>query len=116
MRKKIGTITEAERDEIQHLNYRRQTLATLFRSMAEAEAPCNSRLFEQLISEIAETQMRYDMWFKDKAKHYNWESESSMSWSIDFETCDVFLIAQNSNASPLLVSEAIAGNIGHSIE
>lgn len=87
----VGTLTQAERDEIMQLNYRKQTLQTLFRSLAEETAEVNPRLYNKMMDDMIETQMRYDFWFRDKAAEHKWKSIDGMSWSVDFQTCEVFL-------------------------
>lgn len=91
-RKKVGTITEKERDEIQLLNYRKQTLTTLFRSLADEENDFNPHLYDKMVDDMTKTEQRYDAWFRDKAKQYGWESGDGMSWSVDFDACEVFLV------------------------
>ena len=91
-RKSVGKLTEQERDEIQHLNYRRQTLKTLFRSFAEEENEINPGLYDKLIEDMTQTEQRYDTWFRQEAQQHGWDRADGASWSVDFESCEVFLV------------------------
>ena len=88
----VGTLTGNERDEIQQLNYRKQTLQTVFRSLADENSAFNPQLYDKMMEDMTETQKRYDAWFRDKAREHGWESGDGMSWSVDFETCEVYLV------------------------
>ena len=87
----VDTLTEAERDEIQRLHYRKMTLQTLFRSLSEEKQPLNQELYEKMMEDMIETQAKYDAWFREKAQQRNWTSVDGKHWAIDFQTGDVSL-------------------------
>lgn len=63
-----GTLTENERDEIQRLNYRKQTLQTLFRSLADEHATFNPQLYDKMMNDMIETEQRTTVGFATRPR------------------------------------------------
>lgn len=86
-KKIVGTVSPEQRDEIQGLFERRNSLKELFMIVN----PENTALYERVVADMAETQKNFDLWWSDRAKEYQWESNENGSWEIDFQTCEILL-------------------------
>lgn len=85
--KKVGQVTPEERNEIQRLFERRNGLTEL----AKVLTPDNEELYERLVRDMGETSTRFQKWWDDMSDKYQWESLENGSWSINFDTCEIFL-------------------------
>lgn len=85
--KSVGQVTPEERDAIQALFERRNSLKELFVIVN----PENKELYERVVADMAETQKKFDEWWADRAKKYQWESAVNGNWEINFQTCEIFL-------------------------
>ena len=88
MNKIIGKVTETERDEIQNLFERRNGLNEL----AKILTADNIELYEKLVRDLGETGTKFQQWWDNMAAKYKWESTPNGHWSIDFDTCCIYLI------------------------
>lgn len=86
-KKLVGKVTPEQRDEIQGLFERRNSLKELFPIVS----PENRELYERVIADMAETQKKFEQWWSDRGKEYQWESSECGNWEIDFQTCEIFL-------------------------
>ena len=86
-KKVVGTVTLEQRDQIQGLFERRNSLKELFMIVP----PDNAALYERVVADMAETQKRFDQWWADCAKEYQWEGSEKGNWEIDFQSCEIFL-------------------------
>ena len=86
-RKRVGKVTDEERDQIQSLFERKNGLAEL----AKIISADNSELYERLVSDMGHTQTLFQRWWDDMAAKYKWESSRNGQWEIDFTTCDIYL-------------------------
>ncbi len=91
----VGKVTPSERDEIQTLFERKNSLKELFMIVA----PDNTALYERVVADMAETKRKFDQWWSDRSKEYNWESSPTGSWHIDFETCEISFLQAECNCS-----------------
>ena len=93
-RRLAGKVTPKERDEILALFERKNGLIELARSLAESddEALKNTYFYEKLVEDMGKTASKYQKWWDDRVKIYQWENVSGYSWEIDFDSCQVFLI------------------------
>lgn len=87
MRKKVGTVTESERDEIRRLYERINGLKELTKIVNSD----NHELYEKLVTDMGASVTRYQEWWNTKSDKYNWESSEEGSWEIDFNTCEIYL-------------------------
>ena len=83
----VGQVTESQRDEIQQLFERKNSLAELF-PIVDAN---NQTLYEKVVADMAATGAKFQQWWDDRAEEYGWESSDNGNWEIDFETCEIFL-------------------------
>lgn len=90
IRKKVGQVTPEECHEIQTLFERRNGLAEL----AKIASTDNVGLYEKLVKDMGETTTKFQAWWDEKSKKYGWESHPNGNWEIDFQTCEITLVAK----------------------
>ena len=88
VRKIVGQVTPEERDEIQKLFERKNGLTEL----AKIVTADNNELYEKLVKDMGETGTKFQQWWDEKAKQYNWESHPNGNWEINFQTCEITLV------------------------
>ena len=86
-RKLIGQVTPEERNEIQMLFERRNGLNELAKILTSE----NDNLYEKLVKDMGETNLKYQNWWNRMSQKYMWESKENGNWEINFDTCEVFL-------------------------
>ena len=89
IRKIVGQVTPEERAEIQALFERRNGLNEL----AKILSADNTELYEKLVKDMGETGTKFQQWWNEKAKKYQWESHPHGNWEINFDTCEITLVA-----------------------
>ena len=89
IRKLVGQVTPEERAEIQTLFERRNGLNEL----AKILTADNAVLYEKLVKDMGETGTRFQQWWDTMAAKYQWESAENGNWEINFDTCEIFLVA-----------------------
>jgi CXXX repeat modification system protein len=89
IRKLVGQVTPEERAEIQTLFERRNGLNEL----AKILTADNAELYEKLVKDMGETGTRFQQWWDTMAAKYQWESAENGNWEINFDTCEIFLVA-----------------------
>lgn len=87
-RKKIGQVTEEEKNEIQQLFERRNGLNELSKILTAD----NTELYEKLVKDMGETGTKFQNWWDQMAAKYQWESTENGHWEINFDTCEIFLV------------------------
>lgn len=88
----VGRVTPAERDEIQALYERKNGLTELVIALREnGNMPAGEAFYEKLVADMGRTATRFQAWWKEKGKLYGWEGSSTGHWTIDFDTCDIYL-------------------------
>ena len=88
-KKLVGQVTPEERTEIQTLFERRNGLNEL----AKILTADNTELYEKLVKDLGETGTKFQQWWDCMAEKYQWESAENGNWEINFETCEISLIA-----------------------
>ena len=86
MRKLVGKVTEEEKNEILQLFERRNGLNELTQIVKEDDS-----LYERLVKDMGQTATKFQNWWNATSKKYNWESDPSGNWEIDFNTNEIFL-------------------------
>ena len=86
-KKLVGKVTPEQRDEIQGLFERRNSLKELFLVVP----PNNQDLYERVVSDMAQTQKKFEKWRSDRGAEYQWEGKENGHWEINFETCEIYL-------------------------
>lgn len=90
IRKLVGQVTPEEKNEIQSLFERRNGLNEL----AKVLTADNAELYEKLVKDMGETGTKFQNWWDNMAKKYQWESSPNGNWEINFDTCEIFLNAE----------------------
>ena len=95
--KKIGQVTAEERDEIRFLFERKNGLLELSRSLVTVDKKTleNSPLYEKIVADLGKVSTKFQDWWDEKSVGYHWESVRGSHWQIDFETCDIYLVAND---------------------
>lgn len=88
-KKLVGQVTPEERTEIQTLFERRNGLNEL----AKILTADNTELYEKLVIDLGETDAKFQEWWGRMAQKYQWESAEDGNWEINFETCEIYLVA-----------------------
>lgn len=90
VKKLVGQVTPEERTEIQTLFERRNGLNELAKILTDESAG----LYEKLIMDMGETNMKFQDWWDRMAEKYQWESMEGSNWEIHFETCKIYLVTK----------------------
>lgn len=85
----VGKVTPEERTEIQMLFERRNGLNEL----AKILTADNAELYEKLVKDLGETGTKFQQWWDCMAEKYQWESAENGNWEINFDTCEIYLVA-----------------------
>lgn len=88
MKKKVGRVTEQERNEIQTLFERRNGLNEL----AQILTADNEDLYNRLVKDLGETSTKFQNWWNRMETKYKWASAENGSWEIDFNDCTIYLV------------------------
>lgn len=83
-------MTPEEKNEIQALFERRNGLTELAQVLTADKAD----LYEKLVSDLGETSRKFQQWWDDKSRAYNWDRDDNGNWEIDFSTCDIYLVTK----------------------
>lgn len=91
----VGRVTDSEKDEIRRLFDRKMALNELLPALRNDLLTDiqKDELYERIISDVAETSNRFNTWWHDKSVKYNWKKVEEGNWHIDFETNEIFLVA-----------------------
>lgn len=88
MRKIIGRVTEAEKNEIHSLYERKNGLSELAKIINPDDA-----IYEKLVIDMGSTSTKFQKWWDTMSSKYQWESIENGHWEIDFESCDIILVS-----------------------
>lgn len=86
MKRIVGKVTAAERDELRMLFERRNGLTELAKIVGE-----DDRLYEKLVADMGATGTKFQKWWDGMSAKYAWERSENGQWEIDFNTCDIYL-------------------------
>lgn len=84
----IGQVTDIEKKEIQLLFERKNGLTEL----AKVLTIDNSELYEKLIKDMGETNIKFQEWWDNTARKYKWIGRERGHWEIDFITNKIYLV------------------------
>ena len=88
-RKVIGQVKTEKKNEILHLFERRNSLNEL----AKILTADNAELYEKLVKDLGETGSKFQSWWDRMGAKYQWESVEGCNWEINFDTCEIYLVA-----------------------
>lgn len=93
---KVGQVTPEERDEIKTIYERKNGITELFRSLVNVD-PAElekSSLYDRLVKDMGDISTRFQNWWDDKSKKYNWDNKAGYKWQIDFTSRDIFIVKE----------------------
>lgn len=83
----VGHVTPEERNQIQTLFERKNGLIEL----AKILTADNTELYEKLVKDMGETNNKFQQWWDEMAKKYQWPATEGGNWEINFQTCEITL-------------------------
>lgn len=87
--RKVGIVTEKEKDEIEELYDKKIAIEKL---LSLATSNNNNDLYNKAIEDYTKVNKKFDKWWSDMGSKYEWQGDENGQWSINFDTCEVFLI------------------------
>ncbi|MGA2033138.1 MAG: CXXX repeat peptide modification system protein [Thermoguttaceae bacterium] len=90
-KKRVGQVTDAERDEIRTLFERKIALLELFKSLADGDQLDNA-VYEKVVADLGKVTTRFDAWWSAMRRKYQWESAVNGHWEIDFDDSSIYLL------------------------
>lgn len=85
--KPVGQVTPDEKLQIQRIFERKNGLSEL----AKVLTSDNSELYEKIVKDMGETEVRFQQWWKDVSQKYQWESTPNGHWEINFNNGEIYL-------------------------
>jgi CXXX repeat modification system protein len=95
-RKQIGKVTIEESKEIKMLYERKNGLIELFKTfsgMSKSEIE-NNALYDKIVKDMGEVTVKFQNWWDNTSKKYNWENLPGHKWEIDFDSCIIYIVKQ----------------------
>ena len=87
--KRVGMVTEKEKDEIEELYDKKIAIEKL---LCLATSNNNDELYGKVIEDYTKVNKKFDEWWAKMGSKYKWQGDENRQWSINFDTCEVFLI------------------------
>ena len=90
----LGTVTEAEKAEIEKMYKRKLGLESLAKTLTSSEEKAfdvNSEMSSKLVDELGTVTIAMQSWWREIAKKYGWSYAKEDTWGIDFSTNEVVL-------------------------
>ncbi len=91
VKKLVGQVTLDEKNEIQNLFERKNSLNEL----AKIVSADNDALYERMIKDLGDTNTKFQNWWDRMGTKYQWESVDGGNWEINFESCEIYLVTEN---------------------
>jgi CXXX repeat modification system protein len=91
-KRRIGQVSEQEKEEIRTLSNRKNTLIELSKLIEVSAA--NRPQYEKLVQDIVEATICFQQWWNTMETKYQWNKHPTESWEIDFRTNDVYLVTE----------------------
>ena len=88
VKKRIGQVTKEQRDSIQRLHERKNSLCELLPIIDSSD----QKLRDRIVADMEATEKEFQQWWDDRVEEYGWEKSCHGRWEIDFNTCDIFLV------------------------
>lgn len=85
--KPVGQVTPDEKLQIQRIFERKNGLSEL----AKVLTSDNSELYEKIVKDMGETEVRFQQWWNDMSQKYQWESTPNGHWEINFNNGEIYL-------------------------
>jgi CXXX repeat modification system protein len=90
----VGVVNEEEKNELRTAFERKLALNDLEIALKDIELSEveERRLIEKIKSDIISNNQLIDNWWKNGYNKHNWESKDNGTWTIDFETNEIYLV------------------------
>lgn len=90
----VGVVNEEEKNELRTAFERKLALNDLEIALNDIELSEveEKRLIEKIKNDIICNNELIENWWKSGYNKYNWESKYDGTWTIDFETNEIFLV------------------------
>jgi CXXX repeat modification system protein len=92
MKRRIGQVSEQEKQEIRALANRKNALIELSKIIEVNDG--NRSQYEKLVQDIVEATICFRQWWNDMETKRQWNKQPAESWEIDFRTNDVYLVTE----------------------
>jgi CXXX repeat modification system protein len=92
IKKRIGQVSEPEKEEIRALSHRKNGLIELSKIIEVNDD--NKSQYERLLKDIVEASICFQQWWDDMETKYQWENHPDGNREIDFQTNDVYLVVE----------------------
>jgi CXXX repeat modification system protein len=89
-KKFVGSVTETEKQEIENLYNRKNSLAEMI-MLIDLKEYKNDAIYERILEDMTVTSKKYSQWWQKKSEKYNWHKFEKGSWTLDFDTNKVYL-------------------------
>ena len=101
---KVGVVTEQEKDIIEKLYERKESLNELLIALdnIDISSEKKSDTHKKIINDKINTELKFNSWWNDMGQKYRWRGSENGIWAIDFKTNEIFL-GKNNNLKPVLV-------------
>jgi len=91
--KLVGKVSEEEKIELSSLFERLNGIRELIQTYdIEELTKDGDALYEKLVLDTGKTRAKFQQWWDEKAKKYNWEKTDTGKWQINFETNEIYLV------------------------
>lgn len=88
MEKYVWKLSEEEVSEIRKLFEKKVALENLVKIID----PENQKLYAKVTEDYTTLLSQYQGWWGTMSQKYNWERSEKGGWTVNFETCEVFLM------------------------
>lgn len=97
VRKKVGEVTEDEKEEVLMLYERKSAIKELFLTLSSQYLTEweKENLKDRIIEDMTKANSLYEKWWRDKREKYNWKLRETGQWLIDFRTREIYLDIPN---------------------
>ncbi|OSB15023.1 CXXX repeat peptide modification system protein [Clostridium botulinum] len=91
--KKVGMVTEIEKNEILSIFERENALKELKMTLEQnsLEFLIEDALAHKVRSDLENMEKTFQCWWQDKGEKYQWESIENGKWEINFKTNEIYL-------------------------
>lgn len=91
----IVKITEEERDAIEDINEKMNSLISLSRTLCEENVVYNenSDFYERIVEDMNKARSEYNSWWKEISEKYNLQPDRLDKYYVNFILCGIYLLS-----------------------
>jgi CXXX repeat modification system protein len=90
--KVVGKVSDEEVQEIKSLFYKKAALEALFKTLVTTQEANTSSIYEKMMSDYQEVNMKFQEWWTAAASKYQWEGVEGSSWNVNFDNGEIYLV------------------------